>query len=333
MRSRLPLHLIVYRLSALGDVAMTIPAVYSCAKTWPQVTFHIVTTDFCAQLFVEAPANVSIHPVEKRMGLWKILSILNKIEADAVADFHNVLRSWIVDVWFLMRGKRVCMLTKNRLKRKALFRKAKCDTTPFTQRYFDVFARLGLSCTPCFKTVFKTLPPIPLNMKKAEERWIGIAPFARYKNKTYPLDKMQQVVCLLAKQSSTRIFLFGGRGEQADILAGWERFSPCVHSVAGCFSLAEELSLMAHLDVMLSMDSANQHMASLVDTRAVTIWGSTTPACGFMGWNQKETDAVYLNLVCQPCTVGGSNICYKKTLDCLEKLKYQDIIRQINRKA
>ena len=321
----------VYRLSALGDVAMTIPAIYSCARTWPETTFHVVTSTFCSQLFIDAPRNIVIHPVEKPVTTVRLLRMLNTIKIDAVADLHNVLRSWIVDAMFLLKGKRVKMLAKNRNERHTILKEGKSTKCPFTIRYFDVFDRLGLTCEPCFSSLFETLPSLPSDFEKGYDRWIGIAPYARYENKTYPLDKMQQVACKLAEHSSTHVFLFGSRGEQAEMLKKWEKLSPRIHSVAGCFSLRQELALMAHLDVMLSMDSANQHMASLVGTRVVSVWGSTTPSCGFMGWNQSLSDAVCLRLSCQPCTIGGSTYCQQNNLDCLRKLQPSDILNTINK--
>ena len=246
-----------------------------------------------------------------------------------MADLHNVLRSWIVDAMFLLRGKRVKMLKKNRNERHAILKEGKATKRPFTLRYFDVFERLGLPCEPFFSSLFETLPPLPINLEKGNERWIGIAPYARYENKMYPLDQMQQVLRLLTEQQSTRIFLFGSRGEQAETLEQWESLSPRVHSVAGLFSLKEELALMAHLDVMVSMDSANQHMASLTGTRVVSVWGSTTPACGFMGWNQKHDDAVCANIDCQPCAIGGSKHCKQGVLYCMKAIAPETLATRI----
>ena len=327
--SKPPLHVLVYRLSALGDVAMTIPAIYSCASRWSGTTFHVVTDRFCAQLFADAPTNVEIVPADKSAGTWQMLMLLNKMETDAVADLHNVLRSWIIDAWFLLKGKRVCILHKNRSERRAIMRHGKHTPTPFVHRYFDVFRRLGLDCEPRFTSLFKTLPPLPVDTDKGQERWIGIAPFARYANKMYPLEKMKEVVRMLAEQPGYRLFLFGSKGLQADSLSEWGKLSPRVCTVAGRFTLKEELSLMARLDVMLSMDSANQHMASLVGTRVISVWGSTTPACGFMGWNQRTEDAVCRNISCQPCSIGGSTSCRMHTLACLNEISPQVIVNRI----
>jgi len=329
MNEQAPRHILVYRLSALGDVAMTIPAIYSAARHWPTVTFHVATSAFCAQLFIEAPTNIVVHPIAKPITTWRVLKQLNQLPIDAVADLHNVLRSWLVDAWFRLKGKKVRMMTKMRDERDAILHQHQSASKPFTQRYFNVFARLGLPCEPAFTSVFSEQPSLPLQLEKGQEQWIGIAPYARYDNKTYPLEQMKQVVQLLTAKADSRVFLFGSRGEQAETLAQWEQLSPRVHNVAGRYSLSEELALMAHLDTMLSMDSANMHMASLVGTRVVSVWGSTTPACGFMGWQQQSADAVLLNLDCQPCAIGGSEQCKLKTLACLRQLTPDTIVKKL----
>ena len=325
-----PRHVLVYRLSALGDVAMTIPAIYSCAEAYPNTTFHVVTTAFCTQLFVNPPANVVLHPIEKPVTTWRVLKALRKMDIDAVADLHNVLRSWMVDAMFWLRRKTVKVLAKRRQERYEILKEG-MRAQPFVMRYFDVFRRLGLPCEPTFSTLFGKQPLLPVNMEKGSERWVGIAPFARFENKTYPIEKMQEVVRRLVEHPDIHVFLFGARGEQAEALKQWEQLSPRVHSVAGSFALNEELALMAHLDVMLSMDSANQHMASLVGTRVVTVWGSTTPACGFLGWGQHTTDAVCANIDCQPCAIGGSKQCNLGTIACMKAIAPETIVKAVLR--
>jgi ADP-heptose:LPS heptosyltransferase len=130
-------------------------------------------------------------------------------------------------------------------------------------------------------------------------------------------------------EPSVRVFLFGSRGDEATVLQQWEGLSSQAMSVAGRFTLQEELALMAHMDVMITMDSANMHLASLVGTRVVSVWGSTTPACGFMGYGQKPDNVLCLQLECQPCTIAGSKDCPRGTLDCLRKLQPRQLVRKI----
>ena len=82
---------------------------------------------------------------------------------------------------------------------------------------------------------------------------------------------------------------------------------PTVVSMIGKLNISTELNLMSHLDVMLSMDSANMHLASLVNTPVVSVWGATHPYAGFMGWKQLPTNTVQLDLSCRLVRYTGRN--------------------------
>ena len=87
---------------------------------------------------------------------------------------------------------------------------------------------------------------------------------------------------------------------------------------------------MSHLDTMVSMDSANMHLASLTGTRVVSVWGATHPYCGFMGWQQKEEDAVQINtLSCRPCSVFGNKPCHRGDFACMNNILPEEIIQRI----
>lgn len=336
------LHILIIRLSALGDVAMTIPAIYSCAYCNPNYTFHVVTSEFCAQLFIDAPANVILHPINKDcqhglLGTWRMLRQLHTLPVDAVADLHNVLRSWIIDWSFRLKGCCVQMLDKMRHERKLILRHQKISSQPFIERYFNVFHQLGLKTEPLFASVientntsqyiFSTILPddklIP----------IGIAPFARYKNKTYPLSLMEQVVAKLSTNGHFRILLFSGSKIESERMVQWQEKYANTISVAGRFGLADEIKMMSLLKMMITMDSANMHLASLVGCRVVSVWGSTTPDCGFLGWRQNEEDALIAGCNCQPCTIAGSNRCRYEDYHCLTSLSPDCLYNRIKETA
>lgn len=330
------MNVLILRLSALGDVAMTIPAIYSVARSFPEHHFIVVTSAFTARLFITPPANVEVVALSKDesrgwMGTFRLLRRLSALHVDAVADLHNVLRSWFVDIFFRLHFKPVAILDKHRSERRAILHDHACTATPFTQRYFDVFARLGLKTEPRFTTLFlNSLPSLPSGLPaKATEVWVGIAPFARYRSKTYDVAQMREVVSMLAARPRARIFLFGARGTEEKMLTEWAGKTENVFVVAGRLQLEEELALMAHLDTMLTMDSANMHLASLVGTRVVSLWGGTTPACGFLGYGQRLEDALVAGLSCQPCSIAGSDSCPLGHMHCTKGVKPEAIVQKL----
>lgn len=353
------MNILVVRLSALGDVAMTIPAIYSVARAYPSHRFTVVTSAFPSRLFLNTPDNVVVVPLQSSesrgfMGTWRLLRKLGSLDIDAVADLHNVLRSWVVDSFFRLRGKPVAMVDKRRNERRAILHEHASTSRPFVFRYFDVFARLGLSAEPQFQglgplevdagleipVIHKDEPQAggreePLVGSKdelqaggREEPLVGIAPFARYKNKIYSPSLMQQVVRLLHAKGA-RVYLFGARGQEAETMQQWAEGLERVTVVAGRLQLEQELALMARLDVMLTMDSANMHLASLVGTRVVSFWGGTTPACGFLGFGQRPSDALQAGLDCQPCTIAGTDHCPLGHMHCISHLSPSFLVSRL----
>ena len=167
------------------------------------------------------------------------------------------------------------------------------------------------------------------SLKPQGEKWIGIAPFAAHKGKIYPLEKMERVIeLLLEREPNCRIFLFGGGAEERELLTQWEsRHDRCTCALLG--SLYNELVLMSHLDTMVSMDSANMHLASLTGTRVVSVWGATHPFAGFMGWNQSPADAVQTTLPCRPCSIFGNKPCLHGDYPCLNSITPEEIVERV----
>lgn len=179
------------------------------------------------------------------------------------------------------------------------------------------------------KTISKEEEAKAESLKPRDEKWIGIAPFAAHKGKIYPLEKMERVIeLLLEREPNCRIFLFGGGAEERELLTQWEsRHDRCTCALLG--SLYNELVLMSHLDTMVSMDSANMHLASLTGTRVVSVWGATHPFAGFMGWNQSPADAVQTTLPCRPCSIFGNKPCLHGNYPCLNSITPEEIVERV----
>lgn len=314
--------ILVLRLSALGDVAMTVPAVYSVARKYPDLRLTVVTRPFFRRLFLDPPQNVDFieYNGESIRGLWKFIGWLRREDFTAVADLHDVLRTRLIRASMRMAHIPVVSVDKDRHARKRLTDKKERDFQKgYIERYFDVFSALGYPAEDTFEGFFRSDAP---------RLGIGIAPFARYMTKTYPPKLMEKVARMLTDKGIT-VTLFGARGREEQILKGWVERNPALRLAAGKFSIEDELREMSRLRAMITMDSANMHMASLVGTPVVSVWGSTIPQCGFMGWRQKTENAVWLDLECQPCSVAGLESCPIGHYACLERIDPQTIVDKV----
>ena len=69
-------NILVIRLSALGDVAMTLPVIYSVAKAYPRKNFTVLTRPFFAKLFINKPKNVEVLAWDFKKGHASLLDML-----------------------------------------------------------------------------------------------------------------------------------------------------------------------------------------------------------------------------------------------------------------
>lgn len=335
---------LVIRLSALGDVAMLVPVLYSAAKYYPDDEFYLLTKSPLLPLFEHRPDNVRVIPFyakDKHKGFGGLLALIRQLASlrfDKIADTHDVLRSKPIRFFFRLKGKQTASIRKGRAEKRALTKQHGKQFKPLKtsiERYLDVFSSLGYRFTPDFVSVFdyglRDFSLIKPVTGAQTGDWIGIAPFAKHQGKTYPVEKTGELIRLLAGRDGTRIFLFGGKDEEVQ-LEEWASQYENVTSVSGHFTFSAELLLMSYLKVMLTMDSGNMHMASLVGTPVVSVWGATHPYAGFFGYGQDPANIVQVdNLPCRPCSVFGQKPCFRKDYACLNRITPVQIVNQIEK--
>lgn len=335
--------ILIIRFSALGDVAMTIPVIHSFATQYPQHEITVLSRAAWQPLFRGLPANVRFFGADLKgihhgwRGLNTLYGELKKLGFDAVADFHRVLRSEYLSLRFRLSGIPVAFICKGRAGKKKLVRRRHKVFVPQKssfERYADVLKELGFPVSLDFASVYgrdggSWADIEPVTGRKEGKKWIGIAPFAKHEGKIYPLEQMEQVVAHFAADSRMTVFLFGGGEKERAVFDRWANRYPSVCSMAGRLDMQQEQNLMSHLDVMLSMDSANMHLASLVGTPVVSVWGATHPYAGFMGWHQSQADAVQLDMPCRPCSVFGQKVCWRGDYACLRNIRPEQLIGKV----
>lgn len=335
------MNILVTRLSALGDVAMMIPVVSSVAQRYPEHDFTVVSMPLVAPLFQGLP-NVHFVPFEKKGkhkgfdGIIRLHKELHKKKIDFIIDLHDVLRTKLLRMLMRVSGAKVKVIDKGRPEKKALvergFRQSE-QLISSVERYRAVFASIGLTIGTINTALpFETLSS-PIAIKQAfgvkHGKWIGIAPFSQHIGKQLPFNKIEIVIDYFYRQSGTSVFLFGAGKKEQEQIEKWQQRFPKIFSVVNRFPLDIEVLLMKQLDVILTMDSGNMHLASLVGTPAVSIWGATHPFAGFYGLNQRYDNAIQVDLACRPCSIFGNLPCRFKTYQCLNDIDPKTIVEKM----
>jgi ADP-heptose:LPS heptosyltransferase len=294
------------RLSAMGDVAMTVPVLRAFVNQYPDVKITVISRPFFKPFFEEIP-NLSFFAFDEKeqhkgaLGLFRLFEDVKKLDVDAFADLHNVLRSKVVRILFALSGKKTAYTDKGREGKKALTRADNKIFQPLStvfERHVKVFEQLGFPID-----LSKPIFPQKANLDKEtvniigtdNKKLIGIAPFAQYDSKVYPLDLMQEVIRQLADNPNYKIVLFGGGKKEIEILDSLSDSKDNVINMAGKIKFQQELQLISTLDVMLSMDSGNAHIAAMLGVKVITLWGATHPYAGFVPFNQPLSNSLVSN--------------------------------------
>jgi ADP-heptose:LPS heptosyltransferase len=332
------------RLSAMGDVAMTVPVIRAFAQQNPSVKLTVVSRPFFKPFFDGIP-NVEFFSVDVKerhkgfFGLLKLYADLKKLNIDAVADLHNVLRSQIIRTLFSLSGKKVAATDKGRAEKKALTRAEKKVFQPvktMVERHVETFKKLGFSIdlsSPSFpEKAILSEEILSVSGKKNNFNWIGIAPFAQYESKVYPLDLMQKVIDNLAENGNYKLFLFGGGKEETEKLNTLAKQRENIIVAAGKLKFNQELQLISNLDVMLSMDSGNAHIAAILGVKVITLWGATHPFAGFAPFNQPMENCLTADrekYPLLPTSVYG-NKKVEGYEDVMRSISVESIVKKIN---
>lgn len=291
------------RLSAMGDVAMTIPVLRAFVLQNHEIKITVISRPFFKPLFEGIP-NVSFFAFDEKkdhkgfFGLLRLFQDLKQFDIDAFADLHNVLRSKVIRILFALSGTKTAFVDKGRAEKAALTRFENKIFEPLPtmfERHSKVFEQLGFSVdlkSPVFPKKANLDSETIHLIGENHQKLIGIAPFAQYDSKVYPLDLMQQTINKLAANKTYKILLFGGGNKEIELLDLLSKDKKNVVVVARKIRFQQELQLISNLDVMLSMDSGNAHIAAMFGVKVITLWGATHPFAGFSPFNQPLENAL-----------------------------------------
>jgi len=323
------MHLLVIRLSAMGDVALTAPVVHSLLELNPMLSITVVTNGFYTPYFNTCD-RLHIHPADLKgehkgiSGIRKLYRELIKNDFDAIIDLHDVLRTKVLRSFFKLKNTKVLCFDKGRSEKKSLLSNKRVfrKLPHTTERYFKIFQQLGIktgfSSEPWTKT---SQSEILSNFKGIHEintkaSLIGIAPFAKHESKIWGQEKIEILIRQIQNEIGSTILLFGGVNE-IPALNEIIKNNNSIILVAGKLDLASELKLMTDLDVMVSMDSSNMHLMCILGKKVVSIWGGTHHYLGFgpIGNENLIVEIPRKDMPCRPSTIYGK-VKNEKQLDC-----------------
>ncbi len=338
--------LLVIRFSALGDVVMTHPVIRKATELNPEVEIHFLTRK--AFSFVQGSTQrVQVIGVEFDRGIKGFIQLirlcfsLRQKGFDAVADLHGNLRSAWIRGFFRMTGIAVFKIDKGRREKRDYIQSGSRKREALRHhylRYADVLQEAGCRM-PMEKTIYDAVrwPEDPMLEEKISEvvesqGWqgktlIGLAPFARHIWKELPVEKTEVVIRKILEESNGEsvIFLIGGGDREIRIMKEWQKInSGRIKLLHEYLPLPLQVRFFSRMDVLMTMDSANLHLASLSQVpRIISIWGPTHADLGFGPSADQRNLLIQMDpeqLTCRPCSVFGNKVCSRGDHACMRNL-------------
>ena len=325
----------------MGDVALTVPVLRSALEQNPELRITFVSNKVFEPFFYDLP-NFEFYGIDLKkysgvIGLYRLYKELNKYQKwDVVLDIHSVMRTWVLGQFFKWSGIPVYKIDKGRTEKKALTRRENKTLKQLphtTERYQDVFSHAGIPVNLNSNQAIQSsgnLPPIDLDDSLI---WIGIAPFSKHTQKEWPLEKISVLLEQLNNTNKYELVLLGGGIKEEEALENFATNLQHVHSMAGKFTLEQEIAFVKKLSLVISMDSFNMHLAALLDVKVISIWGATHSLAGFGPMDNNDDYKVEIptsELSCRPCSVFGSKPCHRGDFACMQQITVEMVMEKVN---
>ena len=314
---------------------MTAPVISVLRSTHPEIKITLLTTRFFSTLYNQIPEINFLYfePKHKTLrGLFGLSRKINKINPDFIIDLHNVLRTKILRLFLINKFGNTLVVNKGRKEKKLLIRGIKSEPLKsMHRRYAETFEALNIKINIDDFSYYKKIKITNHNYAfSLNDKLIGIAPFARHQCKEYSMNNIINFINSLDK--SWQILIFGAPGNEEQKIIKLCNNKSNRHVISSNYNLEQQMAIMSNLDVMISMDSANGHIASLFGIDVITIWGATHPNSGYGPLNQPKENSIipdlnkFPNL---PVTIYGSN-CPTNYLEVINSIKVERILKRLN---
>ena len=339
------IRLLVCRLSAMGDVILLLPVLKGVLDVNKNIEIYLLTRQTFFPVFqnIDRLHLISADLKARHKGIAGLFRLYKEIKVDVnpdmVIDVHQVIRTHILNLFFKASGCRIVTFDKGKKEKNKLIKTKVLNQLPTTtERYSGAFVKAG------FKLRMPDLPVFPNSFPPegierifrngdTQPLLIGIAPFARHAQKVWGMERIEKLTGLVARRYDATVILFGGgENEIKQLNQIADRQEHCVVS-ANHFNLTQEIRLLPMLKIMISMDSANMHLASMAGVPTISIWGATHPALGFAPYKQAAENMIQYDgdeLPCRPCSVYGNKKCIYNDIRCMEYISVDAVMKRID---
>lgn len=325
-KGRSRLKILVIRLSSIGDIVLTTPAIRCLKLQLPDIELHFLTRKRFKDVTIANPYIDKFHYFDDNFNAT--IDEINAEQFDYIIDLHKNLRTFRL---YLETDTRTRWLSYRKLSvQKFLLTKLGINLMPgihISQRCIKALRKLGVKDDGRGLDYFvpqeqeiKIEQDIPVSHQMG---YVAIVIGASYYTKKLPVQKLQQLCNAIVYP----IVLVGGKEDQAEGNEISKADPVKIYNACGKFSLNESADIVRRAKMIVSHDTGFQYIACAFQKKVLAIWGGTSPKLDvepYYGSSipPKHQNFIVPGLSCQPCSNYGTRTCPKKHFKCMQQ---QDI--------
>ncbi len=340
------MRVLIIRLSAIGDVVHTLPAVHLLKKYLPGCHITWVVEQAAAELLYGYEGIDSLLVSQRtewlrlvRTGAVAAASAqagaffrrLRNTEYDLVLDFQGLFKSAVLAG--LARGKRTIGFTNAR-EFATLFYTERAPAPDFNdhaiKRHMGLLRQLGIDDDaavfsplwgePEEKSVQRLLAGHEI---QTSSPLISVHPFAAWPTKCWDAGNIAMVCDSLRKKYDARIVFVGAASDNMHAGSIISSMTGPALNLAGRTTLRELACLLARSALMVAMDSGPMHLACAVGTPVAALFGPTAPwRTGPFG---SCHSVIRKELACSPCY--RKKTCPQGHHRCMADIPVEDVLQ------
>ncbi len=300
----------VIRLSSLGDIVLTTAFVEKLKIKFPACKiFYITKKTFMGLLkntdFIDEVVD------------YKQINSIKHINFDAIYDLQVNFRSFFISS--KLKGK-VYRAPKHRLYRLKILYKSKFPFNFVKDKKQKDIIEDYLSLIE----EKEGYPKLSCIKQKNKNLVIGIAPFAAWKNKMWPIENFIELIKLIDKYLPDEVFLIFGSKEEQMQSREFDKITDInIKNLTGILSLDELVRKIGNCNIFVTNDSGLMHIASACNVPIIAIFGPTVKEFGF--YPRTKSIIVEKQLYCRPCHLHGGNFCKEGHFKCMKDITPQEV--------
>lgn len=344
------MNILIIKLSAIGDVIHTLPALNAIRSAYPSAYITWLIEEAAAPLIIGHSALDRIIVSRRkswirdfRKGKWKsvireatgLVQALRDTTYDLVFDFQALLKSGVLVA--LSRGRRKIGFDRGMEHQEHSYLFLNERVAPVDMNCHAILRSLMMldaACIHCRNIMYRL--PIHDDDRKAVARLlelgginnsrplICINPIAKWTTKLWPNGRFAELADRLSERYLVSPVFTGAPEDKETVQDILSRMTARAVDLTGKTSLKTLAALYERADMLISTDTGPMHLGAAVNTPVVALFGPTAPwRTGPMG---DRHQVIRAGLPCSPC--------YKRqcqTCDCMNHIHVDQVLEGVAR--